>query len=1127
MARPAIVLGLGGTGHWVLTHVKKDLIESHGGRAPEQVKLLGFDLVNYDQATQDRGGAKAEKPVEVGGVTLGPDEYTYLGGYVKDFVEAVARGQHPQLGSWFQASSYLERLPNAAFHLAEGAGQFRQFGRLAVFHDVMQGQPNSRIYRRLHQALQDVQAKGGGAGVDAILVASLTGGTGAGMFVDMAHLIREIARYRCGNLHVTIRGFLVLPKAFGRVIEVGPGVSARCYSALREIKRFMVSFDWDIGYPMRYLETGDDLWVGKIRSKLFDFLYLLDGHGRQVDLSKHVPREGVYPGIADAISTILDEGGAGTAITQHTQNVEAQAGDQAKASTAYYSAVGSYSMVLPVHNYVEEFSHRLALEALDVLLAPAGKDRHGVPTGIASDRNEERSGISGRDEVANFLKIPAWDLGGGRAIQNTMYTHEVARILERYRPDDRSLVDELAGRGLRWLDVFSPPGDDADIKSIRDEVEHILKARLRDEVQPSRVFGDKPKDALSRVEQGVQEFKTRQFGRVQQSGVTQGGQYRNALHKYRDIHVRRFSRLLNLQVAEMLNGGHSNSAIARGGKLGYVKDFLVGLSMAIDRFREILYQVDKARVSQGKTKDAMQQAEAARQRYKENSHKTWLVGQFGQGYTTQEEYLDREMELVEWLRVDVLQSFVQDSADQLKNYVEGALKTVDRWTETLATGQEPEGLYATILKRQLKVQATRKGDAEVKVRGVIDDPRYEEQLYRRYGGDKLGELVGSFEWRLPEDTFDLECWVTSPADAQASAFGGIHPGQNAELLLNRCRGYFSGIPNQETVLSYLMAKYATPGELGDDLFRKTDLYLGFDQARATIRMPANFLRVMYGQTPAEERWCKDAVERVGQKLQTDDANLHLVKTANPHVCTLLYTTDLLDASSLHEYNQGLNTYLQYADDKFGDDRRILHTFPAEVHAVQYEGRMRELKAQPRLLHDEVVLQLEDRSRYLLFVKCLAYGVIQRCKEGRKLYWALRFRLESSDGKEEFEEIELTEKAERTPDLMQALTTFNFLENDYRSRKGTYNHPIDYQRVEKELDRILEAPSPSASGVQEGEIEALDIQLSKVRVTLETTVKDLESGDDRHKDLAAVLHLALRDEQTHLNELKRQVTASMR
>ena len=45
MPKPSIIIGLGGTGQKVLTYLKKELLETHNGKMPENVQLLAYDTM--------------------------------------------------------------------------------------------------------------------------------------------------------------------------------------------------------------------------------------------------------------------------------------------------------------------------------------------------------------------------------------------------------------------------------------------------------------------------------------------------------------------------------------------------------------------------------------------------------------------------------------------------------------------------------------------------------------------------------------------------------------------------------------------------------------------------------------------------------------------------------------------------------------------------------------------------------------------------------------------------------------------------------------------------------------------------------------------------------------------------
>jgi hypothetical protein len=76
VVNPAIIIGLGGTGKWVLTYVKKNLLDIYSGEMPKSVRLLSFDTTS-EKISRD-GGAAPEDDASEGDVQLEKEsEFVY------------------------------------------------------------------------------------------------------------------------------------------------------------------------------------------------------------------------------------------------------------------------------------------------------------------------------------------------------------------------------------------------------------------------------------------------------------------------------------------------------------------------------------------------------------------------------------------------------------------------------------------------------------------------------------------------------------------------------------------------------------------------------------------------------------------------------------------------------------------------------------------------------------------------------------------------------------------------------------------------------------------------------------------------------------------------------------------
>ena len=1079
MTIAALVIGLGGTGQWVVTFLKKDLQEAHG-EIPEGVILRAFDTVRSAgrvrvgaQATQGRQERVEERVVA--GVRLEPGEHIHVGGFVKDYVKEVAEGKHPHVGSWLQADYYLRNLPDNSFYLDEGAGQFRQFGRLAVFYDL-RAITLARLYGQLNDTIRQIQLATNVRNLQVFIIGSLAGGTGAGMFVDVAHLVRQIARNQA-HMEVTLRGFLVLPDAFG-AIPAGPiimkGMQARAFAAMRENKRFAVNFKWDLGYPMHYQRSGEDpILRSAVKGRLFDYLYYVDGHRPNYPLHGIKLEDGVAPSISDMLSTVLDED-ASAAFVEHGRNLEAVvvAKGMSKERTPYYGTLGTYSIVFPIDHFLSGFSHRLGLEVLELLLAPAARDEQtGVPTRLAADRNREDEGAAGRNAVRRFLRATqiADPNDPASVVENTLLTGEIERIARLYDPreSDTALIAELTSRTLpEWSRIFTPPGTAPDVQVARERAEAVLGVELTDEVPPSNIV--KPKERTSdgavRIEEGVRFFKNMYLGAEQtDTGQRVGGRYREALGEYSQVHVGRFQRMLEFRMQDILNGRSTTDPVqARGGKLGYLRDFLDGLYADLDTASGVLARVVEIRRDQGfGRRDAIASAEASLADMKASRDDTRPI--IGRAHKTQAAYLAAEQTLIDLHKTEIMEQALAETLRQMRDLVESALQSVDGWIESLALHRE--GLYATLLRGRQQVEANRDADADVEVRLILGARKagreedeeyrrfreYEQERYEQYvrGGqaDRLAQILAGLRWntevrRVAGQPRLSVALSFQERDAAAARFLVPETSRsNAEIFLAGCRQAFAEARATESVLNYLLRSFSdNPAVLADRLFERSGPLLARDGGAP---VPANYLRVHHGQTSEETSFLRTVIARLASRslIADPDKFARLVNSSDRFKCTLVYTLEVIELDEVSAYKNYRQEYLGYRGEQQlqGSRRAVLHVFPAEVNATGLEERLPELDQAVRLLDDDVVLQLEDQDKTRLFLLCYAYGLVNRHSwtEGDRMREVYRVQWDPVD-EQDRGEVWLTDPETSTePRLLETLMTFNYVGRDVGHGEGFY------------------------------------------------------------------------------------------
>ena len=258
--RPVLIVGVGGTGCLAVQHIKQRIRHLLGGRDAPFIRFVAFDTTIADD----------------GVVRFDEGEFVNIGQL--DFASIVQNiKNYPHLESWFPK----DRLKPMQVGL--GAMGIRHIGRLCYFQWRESPEVRDRLLKRLKElknpALKDqVQDLGGnvtyqvdqGAGVDVHVIGSGAGGTGSGLFLDMAYDLRILAKEIAGSARVI--GHLLLPDVFEGVIPdpVLPQSENNSHALLSEIDHFMDNGGWSVRYKGETVRSDEPP---------FDLIYLLGRNG--------------------------------------------------------------------------------------------------------------------------------------------------------------------------------------------------------------------------------------------------------------------------------------------------------------------------------------------------------------------------------------------------------------------------------------------------------------------------------------------------------------------------------------------------------------------------------------------------------------------------------------------------------------------------------------------------------------------------------------------------------------------------------------------------------------------------------------------------------------------------------
>ena len=262
---PTLIIGLGGTGGDILLRIRKKFFEKFGGI--DEFPIVSYLWFDTDKNYKDVGAKQFARKVDFSGteehlITIA-DTGAITGNLDKDIYRNIA--------SWWPTG--LNIIPR----LDDGAGQYRPYSRLGLYHHY------SRAGSSVRQSIVDALAKiQNPASIEKImsspklqrlnyaadldvtkrnvyLIGSLAGGTGSGMFLDMARIVRYLAA------DAILVGFFATSRFFPHAKQ---RMHANTYAALLE-------WDYYNTHEFRPNWSNDEVYSA-IRPPLFNYCYLLD-----------------------------------------------------------------------------------------------------------------------------------------------------------------------------------------------------------------------------------------------------------------------------------------------------------------------------------------------------------------------------------------------------------------------------------------------------------------------------------------------------------------------------------------------------------------------------------------------------------------------------------------------------------------------------------------------------------------------------------------------------------------------------------------------------------------------------------------------------------------------------------
>lgn len=1032
MARPALIVGLGGTGQWVLTWLKRDLLLSNNGEMPKNIRLLAMDTTTQLEAgtTRVTTSGKKEEAAEVGGVMLDKSEFIHVGGDSLPIAERVRDGKLEQIGQWYHAEKWLSLMPPSMFVLDDGAGRIRQFGRMAVFKDMLGQEVGSQIWRALRNAIESVRpSTSEQRQLEVVVVGSFAGGTGSGMFTDTALILRMAATQL--KVHHILRGFFALPSVFTTTPD--DEMLGRSFAAWRELNRFMV-IDPDFTMPLiQYVENSSTFRI-RPEKRLFDACYLVDGkRGGQTITAP--PKYGVFPMLSEVISAILDEQ-AGTLYTQWVSKNLAE--EYARyPETPMYSTVGAFTVQVPAHFVQEVSGHKFAQKILLQLLRPgqelsdleeddrlvaSGAERHLALA--APDQNQEDRGFAGRERSRRHLRESAtYD---GKNTKPTLFHSRIAQIVDQAFDENKhaQIVEALAKAGVNprstdsWVAYFPQLGDDPTFENVRQAVNEYMTFDVRKSY--SRREGEKETEARSKFKNIPEDIRTR-FGGITSSGEeieTFHGKCGDVLQECEDVQLILFRQLTGLRLSSILNGNPNNDAmVARSGKLGYARDYFDGLVDEFSRFLSLMEEIRKRREQikpelkvQGLNKKAKDMLAATREK------KIFWFWEHPHVKGAEQAYLRAQQRMVDLRREDILHYYVVETAEKMREMCVQIRDTLERWIWHLATGDDASqlpGIWDGVRKGLQDVKNAFSYDHMTSSENAKMKMLLAEEAVDITKAD-LEKALQQWQWevnftngnppkarvqaKIIPDAENASEQTLKPPWKETSSELRMHLGvQNRETLMSLARRRFVGVAARTTVAEEIKQTYPEPTAFADKVAGVSAEPLFDKDPEASPRKKSNLIRVhiepndpYFVGAQGLEGELRDLAQ-LERATRDDNYGIQVVDSENPYKMTLVRTDDLYRYNHYAAWNSCQTAYAKHMLIE-GDpmDPTLLQNFAAEIRAVDYERRLTRSGDEYRPLHPRVVMLLEDPFALRQFIYLGMLGNIGEKESGRVYRWELNW-----------------------------------------------------------------------------------------------------------------------------------------
>ena len=264
-----ICIGLGGTGRDVLMRIRRLIVDRYGHL--NKLPIVSFVHIDTDKAATQVTGIRTGSTYH--GVDLSFKEAEKVGATMSSrdvtmFVEGLERrseysnyGPYDHIGRWFPP-----RLLQDVGAIEDGAKCIRPVGRLAFFHNYQKIKTSIVTAENRTRGHESFLLKSGlriEPGLNIFVVGSLCGGTGSGMFLDVAYSLRDIYRDETAKIFAYL---VISPDLYGNTNKM----ITNTYAALKELNYYSTP-----GTTFEAVYDLENSVIVQNKKEPFDYAYLI------------------------------------------------------------------------------------------------------------------------------------------------------------------------------------------------------------------------------------------------------------------------------------------------------------------------------------------------------------------------------------------------------------------------------------------------------------------------------------------------------------------------------------------------------------------------------------------------------------------------------------------------------------------------------------------------------------------------------------------------------------------------------------------------------------------------------------------------------------------------------------